>query len=87
MAGELRHRPGHPPGRALRSCTPARDFPVLRPRGLPSRRRRVARSPPRARVPKSASLLRLASGDKQLRGTAPLPVALEAAVARVTPAR
>lgn len=49
MAGALRHRPGRPPGRAPRSCTRARDFPSRRPRGLPSRRRRVARVPaPRA---------------------------------------
>lgn len=42
---------------------------------------------PAPRVPKSALLLRLASGNKQLRGTAPRPEASEAAMARATPAR
>lgn len=72
MAGTLRHCPGRPPRRAPGSCTRAWDFPARRPRGLPSRRRRVAWSPPRARpqvrVPAAASQRQQAA---QRNGSAP----------------
>lgn len=86
MAGTLRHCPGRPPGRAPRSCTRAWDFPTRRPRGLPSRRRRVAWSPPRARPQ-----VRVVAAAGQRRQAAPRngphPEALEAAMARAKPAR
>lgn len=66
MAGALRHCPGRPPGRAPCSCTRAWDFPARRPRGLPSRRRRVAWSPPRARPQ-----VRVAAAAGQRRQAAP----------------
>lgn len=66
MAGALRHCPGRPPGRAPCSCTRAWDFPARRPRGLPSRRRRVAWSPPRVRPQ-----VRVAAAAGQRRQAAP----------------